>query len=101
MATKDSDSTKERRSSSRKKKTKDTEFAVNVMEHVLVPKAELLSEDQKKKVLVKYNISESQFPKISKSDPVAKALVAEVGTLIKINREDPTANYTSYRIVVG
>ena len=73
----------------------------NVLKHKLVPKHEILSEEEKKKLLEKYNISEKQLPKILKKDPVVKALGAKEGDVIKITRESPVAGkVVYYRLVV-
>ncbi|NOZ81713.1 MAG: DNA-directed RNA polymerase subunit H [Candidatus Micrarchaeota archaeon] len=76
-------------------------MALNVLEHVLVPKHEILSEEEKKRLLETLNISEKQLPKILLNDPVVKALGAKEGDVIKITRKSPTAGKSFYyRLVV-
>jgi len=76
-------------------------LALNVLEHVLVPKHEILSEEEKKRLLETLNISEKQLPKILLNDPVVKALGAKEGDVIKITRKSPTAGKSFYyRLVV-
>jgi len=73
----------------------------NVMEHVYVPKHEIVSPDEVENVLRKYNATPEQFPYILASDPVVKAIKAKPGDLIKITRKSETAGETLYyRFVV-
>lgn len=67
---------------------------------MLVPEHIVLNEDQKKKVLEKYDTKLSSFPKIFESDPALVGLGAQSGDLIKIKRKDLTGNYDYYRVVV-
>lgn len=73
---------------------------LDVLNHQLVPKMEILSDSQKKKVLEEYSVTEDRLPKMKHTDPVAVALEAEVGDIIKITRKDPTGKYFYYRLVV-
>ena len=74
---------------------------IDVFQSALVPKHEVLPEDEKKAVLEKLKISESQLPKIKLSDPAAKALNAKKGDVIRIIRKSPTAGECIYhRIAV-
>ena len=72
-----------------------------MLEHELVPKHEILSEEEKKELLKKYNITEKQLPKILASDPVVKAIGAKPGDVIRIIRNSHVAGRSVYyRIVV-
>ncbi len=74
---------------------------INPFVNELVPKHEILSEEEKKKLLEKFNISLKQLPRILITDPCVKALGAKVGDVIKITRKSPTAGeYFYYRVVV-
>lgn len=66
----------------------------------LIPKHEILSESEAKKISKKYNISLDKFPRIEEGDVQAQKLKAKPGDLIAISREDPTGSYTYYRLVV-
>ena len=66
----------------------------------LIPDHELLSASEVKKVSKKYGTPLEKFPKILESDPQAKKLNAKPCNLIAIHREDPTGEYTYYRLVV-
>ncbi|MBI5060991.1 MAG: DNA-directed RNA polymerase subunit H [Candidatus Aenigmarchaeota archaeon] len=67
----------------------------------LVPKHELLDDDEKKRFLNEFNVSEKQLPKIRHTDPVIKRLGAKKGDVIRIERKSATAGeYYYYRVVV-
>ena len=66
----------------------------------LVPKHELLSESEAKKVAKKYDISLDKFPRILESDVRSQKLKAKPGDLIAVSRIDPTGSYVYYRLVV-
>ncbi len=72
-----------------------------LLNHELVPKHEVLSEEEAEKVLEEYGITKEELPKIYKNDPVAKAIEAEVGEVLEITRKSPTAGKSKYyRVVV-
>lgn len=74
---------------------------VNLPEHKLVPKHEILGAEEAGSVFKKYKISPRNMPKILKNDPIAKEIGADVGDVIKITRSSDTAGRTEYyRIVV-
>ncbi len=75
------------------------DLVVNITEHELVPKHELLPQEEKKKLLDRYKIKENQLPKILTTDPVAKYLGLKKGDVVKITRVSETAGrYITYRI---
>jgi DNA-directed RNA polymerase subunit H (RpoH/RPB5) len=68
---------------------------------VLVPKFRILSEEGKKKVLEKFNITEDKLPKIFDSDPAVKKIGAKAGDLLEIERISEVAGGSLYyRMVV-
>jgi len=74
----------------------------NILNHVLVPKHKILSEEEKEKLLTELNISPKQLPKISVNDPAAKAIGAKVGDIVKIIRKSQTAGTAIYyRLVIN
>ncbi len=71
-----------------------------VTKHELIPKHEILSKEEKEKLLKDLNISARQLPKIKKKDPVIKEIDAKVGDVIKITRESSVAGKTTYYRIV-
>ncbi len=72
----------------------------DIRDHELVPEHEILSEEEARSILEKYNISKGQLPKILSKDPVVKKIKAEVGDILKITRKSPTSGTsTIYRVV--
>lgn len=69
------------------------ELQFNISKHVLVPKHELITnEDEINELVKKYMLkSKTQFPIILKTDPMAKFLFAKPGNIVKITRNSPTA----------
>lgn len=74
----------------------------NICNHELVPRHQVLSEEAKEAVKVKYNImDDSKFPELSRFDPVAKAILIRPGQLCKITRPSKTTVVTEfYRLCV-
>jgi DNA-directed RNA polymerase subunit H len=74
----------------------------NLLNHELVPKAEILSVDETNKLKEKYHIhTVDKLPEISRFDPHALALNLRPGQVIHIMRKSNTAlEYNYYRVCV-
>ncbi len=73
----------------------------DVFEHELVPRHEILSEEDRREILERFHAKPYQFPWIKASDPIAIILGAEPGDIIRITGESATAGKSeSYRYVV-
>lgn len=76
------------------------EVMINITEHELVPKHEVLNEQEKADLLERYKVEPSQLPRIHKTDPVVRYLGVGEGTILKITRKSETAGkYVTYRVV--
>jgi DNA-directed RNA polymerase subunit H (RpoH/RPB5) len=72
-------------------------YLFNILRHDMVPDHTVLSEEDKNAIKKKYYIThESQFPEISRFDPVAQAIGLRPGQLVEIIRASPTAITTKY-----
>jgi DNA-directed RNA polymerase subunit H (RpoH/RPB5) len=64
----------------------------NILENVLVPKHRVLSEVELEAVRLRYNITaDTQFPDISRFDPVAQIIGIRPGQVCEIIRPSKTA----------
>jgi len=69
----------------------------NILNHTLVPEHTLLQTDAVTKVMTKYNITKkTQFPDISRFDPVARAIGLRPGDVCHIVRPSKTAIEADY-----
>ena len=74
---------------------------MDIFQSNLVPKHEILSEDERRDLLSRMKIEEKQLPRIKSGDPAVKKLGAKKGDIIRIIRKSPTAgDYLYFRIVV-
>jgi DNA-directed RNA polymerase subunit H len=72
-------------------------YLYNILENNLVPKHEVINENRKEEIAKEYNIiNESQWPEISRYDPVALAIGLRPGEVCEITRNSPTALETKY-----
>ena len=69
----------------------------NILEHQYVPVHEIMSDDETKKVIQQYNITNyDQLPNISRYDPVAQAIGIRPGQICKITRPSKTSIISYY-----
>ena len=72
---------------------------INITQHSLVPKHEIINDIEKNKILKEWNLTSfNQLPVILSKDPVAKYIGMKKGNICKITRSSETAGiYHSYR----
>jgi DNA-directed RNA polymerase subunit H (RpoH/RPB5) len=81
-------------------KKKQNVPTVDVLSHKLVSEMKVLSESEKTKLLAKFDVNGRQLPRMYAKDPEAAALKAGPGDIIRVERNDGTGKYTTYRVVV-
>ena len=73
---------------------------ISTLNHKFVPKHIRLTEEEKKELLEKYNISLKQLPRILKNDQAIKEANLTIGDIVKIIRRDQISGSIYYRVVV-
>jgi DNA-directed RNA polymerase subunit H len=74
---------------------------LDIQKHNLVPKHEILNNEEKAEFLDNLEYDEENLPKILLKDPVCKDIGAEEGDILRITRDSPTAGvFVTYRLVV-
>jgi len=74
---------------------------MDILEHIYVPKHEILSHHEKEQLLSQLQVTQSSLPNLLTSDPVARIIGAKHGDVVKITRKSQTAGETvTYRLVV-
>lgn len=75
---------------------------IDILEHMLVPKHEIMSDSEIEDELSDADFVKENLPKIKIEDPVVKHINAKVGDVLRITRDSPTAGeFITYRIVDG
>jgi DNA-directed RNA polymerase subunit H (RpoH/RPB5) len=68
------------------------ELLINISKHKLVPKHEILSENEVKDLLDKYQLKQkTMLPIIQKTDPMARYLDVKAGEIVKVTRPSQSA----------
>ena len=70
--------------------------STETIKHELVPKHEILSEEEKGDVLEKFQVNENQLPTILLADPVVEMIGAKGGDVLRITRKSQTAGVSIY-----
>ena len=72
-------------------------YLYNILDNNLVPPHRVLSNEEKEAISKEYNILEdTQYPEISRFDPVAIAIGLRPSEVVEITRSSPTALTTKY-----
>lgn len=72
-----------------------------IFDHDFVSKHELLTPEEKEKILEKYKMLPYQLPRINAYDPAIIAVGGKPGDIVRVIRKSPTAGkYVAYRYVV-
>ncbi|MGC8974667.1 MAG: DNA-directed RNA polymerase subunit H [Thermoprotei archaeon] len=73
-----------------------------ILEHELVPKHEVLKPEEAIEVLRSLGVRPEQLPYLRASDPVARAIGARPGDIVRVIRKSPTAGrIVAYRFVIA
>jgi DNA-directed RNA polymerase subunit H len=74
---------------------------IDVTSHKMVPKHRVLTPEEAEEVCQRFGIVPQRLPKIQSKDPAVKAIAAQPGDILRIERESETAGVSvAYRIVV-
>nr|KYP44161.1 DNA-directed RNA polymerases I, II, and III subunit RPABC1 [Cajanus cajan] len=78
-----------------------TDLLVNITKHVMQPKYEILTDDEKKELFTKYNLVEdNQLPGMLKTDPIARYYGLKKGQVLKVTHSSQLIeSYVTYRCV--
>ncbi|CAI0439786.1 unnamed protein product [Linum tenue] len=77
-----------------------TDLLVNITKHVLKPRHQILTSQEKKKLLKEYNIEDKQLPRLLRSDAIARYYALEKGQVVKVTYTgDITESHVTYRCV--
>ena len=81
---------------------------MDIQKHNLVPKHEILLEEEIEEIFAELDYNKEDLPKISEKDPVSKEIGAKVGDVLRITRNSQTRDSTektiessiTYRLVI-
>ncbi|MBQ7927827.1 MAG: DNA-directed RNA polymerase subunit H [Methanobrevibacter sp.] len=75
---------------------------IDIQEHMLVPKHEIMTEEEISEEFSDVDYNFKDLPKIRADDPVVEEIGAEPGNVLRITRNSETAGvFITYRIVEG
>ena len=79
-----------------------SKIKIDPTKHELVPQHEVLSVEEAYKVLKELGVRPEQLPWIRASDPIARAINAKPGDIIKITRKSSiSGEVVTYRYVIS
>lgn len=80
---------------------KEEKKEIDIFASALVPKQEVLSNEERERILEELNVAPRQLPRIRQADAAVKQLGAKKGDIVRIRRNDPVVGeYFYYRVVV-
>ncbi|KAK6140550.1 hypothetical protein DH2020_025709 [Rehmannia glutinosa] len=80
---------------------KITELLINITKHFLAPRHEILSPEEKDKLLNKHSVEGKQLPKMLENDAIARYYGLEKGHVVKVTYSGGvTGTIVTYRCVV-
>ena len=75
---------------------------IMVTMHHMVPKHEVMTQDERKELLEMLNVEKEQLPRILETDPVVKEIGSKKGDVLRILRKSDTGGESVYyRLVVA
>lgn len=73
------------------------DYLFNILEHSMVPRHRIMTEDETNRIKTKYNIkNNSEFPDISRFEPVARTIGIRPGQVCEITRSSETSVTSKY-----
>lgn len=74
---------------------------INVLDHIMVPNHQVMSEEEVQALLARYSITFEQLPKIYHDDAAVKQINGKIGDVVRIIRQSQTAGIAeAYRLVI-
>ncbi|KAI3445117.1 hypothetical protein Pfo_001782 [Paulownia fortunei] len=78
-----------------------TDLLVNITKHFLEPKHEIMTPEEKEKLLNKHSIEDKQLPKMLENDAIARYYGLEKGQVVKVTYSgSSTGTIVTYRCVM-